>query len=235
MKIQEPHQRLQSLWGLVDLQHNELIATKLVGRRVLDVGCGYGSLVSYLTEQGFDAEGIDFDKRAVGTAHSVFPRAVVKLANTETVEAYPEHSFDSVILKDALHHLVCEGDFTASCRVFHRILKPQGRLVILDPNPMWILRAARRLAAHHDVQVPLPLALEALKQNRFEVLGVQYFETIGLPLSGGYVGVRLVPNIAALNKSVAAANRILSRLANEIGLGSQLCWRYVIHADAARS
>ena len=232
MKINNPQQRLQSLWGMIDRQHNALIASRLAGRRVLDVGCGYGSLVNYLTEQGFEAEGIDFDQESVDAAHTLFSGVKVRIENAESLEEYPSHSFDSVVLKDALHHLVCEGDFQVSSKTIRRMLKPGGRLVILDPNPTWILKTARRLAAHEDVEVGPELALRLLRENSFQPLGIGYFEIIGLPLSGGYVGVRLVPNIESLNRAMAYLNSAASKLATSAGLGRRLCWRYLIHADA---
>ena len=231
MKIEDPHRRLASLWSLIDRQHNELIARHLAGKRVLDVGCGYGSLVEHLRLSGYNAQGIDFDPVSVEAAHQLFPQAPVSLEDAETLERYPAGSFDSIVLKDALHHLVCEGNFRASSQVFRRLLVPGGRLVVLDPNPMWILKAARLLAAHRDVEVSPKRAATELRENGFAIRGMEFYEILGLPLSGGYVGVRLVPNLAFLNSSVAGLNRLASAAANGLGLGRWLCWRYIVHAD----
>jgi len=231
MKIEDPHRRLASLWGLIDRQHNGLIARHLVGKRILDVGCGYGSLVEYLRLSGHDAQGIDFDSVSVETAHQLFPRAAVSLEDAETLQRYPAASFDSIVLKDALHHLVCEGNFRASSQAFRRLLVPGGRLVVLDPNPMWILKAARYLSAHQDVEVGLERAGKELRENGFAIRGVEFYEILGLPLSGGYVGVRLVPNLPSLNAAVAALNRLASAAASHLGFGPWLCWRYIVYAD----
>jgi SAM-dependent methyltransferase len=231
MRIADPQQRLTTAWGRIDRQHNALIAARVAGNRVLDVGCGYGSLVNYLRSRGFQAEGIDFDPASIEAASRLFPEAAVHLENAESLERYPAGSFDSLVLKDALHHLVCEGDFRAACATFRRLLVPGGRVVVLDPNPMWILRLARRVAAHDDVSVDPQRALSVLGDNGFEVRGIAYYEVLGLPLSGGYVGVRLVPNWPPLNAGLAGLNRIASSVVNAFRLGPQLCWRYIIHAD----
>ena len=233
MKISNAHERLSSLWGLIDRQHNALIASRLAGTKVLDIGCGYGALVAYLATKGFDAQGVDFDGEAVTVANKLFPEAKVSLANAESLDEYPAHSFDSVILKDALHHLVCEGDFVKAAATFRRLLVPGGRLVILDPNPTWLVRLARRVSAHDDVEASPARAVAVLRENSFTVRGMEYYETIGLPLSGGYVGVRFVPNVGVLNHAVAGCNRGVSWLVNRVGLGRQLCWRYIIHADVS--
>jgi SAM-dependent methyltransferase len=234
MKIDRPQNRLRTAWGLIDRQHNQLIASRLTGTRVLDIGCGYGALVDYLRAKGFQAEGIDFDPESVEAARQLFPSAAVRLENAETLEHYPAASFDSIVLKDALHHLVCEGDFPTASRTIRRLLVPGGRVVVLDPNPMWILKLARRLAAHADVEVGPWRALSELQQNGFAVRGLAFYEVLGLPLSGGYVGLRLVPNLPPLNAALAGFNRLASASVNVLGLGSRLCWRYIVHADSVR-
>jgi SAM-dependent methyltransferase len=232
MNIPNAHKRLASLWGLIDQQHNELIASRLAGKRILDVGCGFGALVDYLTARHYDAQGVDFDPAAVSVARQVFPNARISLANAESLEAYPAGRFDSIVLKDALHHLLCEGDFVSAMASFRRLLVPGGRLVILDPNPTWILKLARRVVAHKDVEASPLRAVQVLRENAFLVKELAYYEIIGLPLSGGYVGIRFVPNLALLNHSVAGLNRVLSSLVNQIGLGRHVCWRYIVSCDA---
>lgn len=230
MKIANAPDRLSSLWGLIDAQHNQLIASRIVGPRVLDIGCGYGSLVNYLISQGFQAEGWDRDTDSISVARKLFPNAPVRRVDAED-PALVDYRFDSVVLKDCIHHLAGEGDVRVAFRNIRRLLKPQGRIVILDPNPMWILRIARTLAAHADSEASRDFTLRLLDEQGFNVKGVGFHEIIGLPLSGGYVGLRLVPNWRPLNRLVAAANNALSRLTNRLGLGPVFCWRYVIHAD----
>lgn len=104
MHIENAHQRLRFLWGRIDRQHNELIAARLTGKRVLGVGCGYRSLVAYLSERGYAAEGVDYDSESIDIAKQVFPHASVRRTNAEDLADYPDHSFDSIILKDCMHH-----------------------------------------------------------------------------------------------------------------------------------
>ena len=67
------------------------------------------------------------------------------------------------------------------------------------------------------------------------IRGTEFFETIGLPLSGGYVGVRMVPNWRACNSALAAINAVASAAVNAVGIGNRVCWRYILWADAATS
>ena len=232
MKINEAHQRLQSLWGIIDRQHNAQIAHHLkAGSRVLDVGCGYGALVAYLSQQGHDVQGVDLDAQSIEVAKAIFPDARVELGSAEDLADDFAGQFDAILLKDVLHHIVGEGDPIASFNTFARLLKDDGRIVILDPNPMWILRLARLLVRHEDPEASPQTAVKLLSEMGYTVQALTYFEVIGLPLSGGYVGYRLVPNWKPLNALVAAANALLSRMFAGLGLGRFICWRYIIRAD----
>jgi len=227
MKIIDSHQRLRTLWGWIDRQHNEQIAQCIPqGSRVLDVGCGYGSLVNYLTERDHDTEGIDLDPEAIAIALQLFPLINVNLVDAEHLDAYPDASFDCVVLRDSFHHLLWEHDSGRIFQNIRRILKTGGKLIVWDPNPMWILRLARKIVHHVDPQAPIETARLVLDREKFVIESLSYYETIGLPLSGGYVGLRLVPNVQVLNKSIAALNAVLSNRAVMLGLGPYICWRY---------
>jgi SAM-dependent methyltransferase len=231
MKIKAPHERLASVWGRIDRQHNEIIARHLLGRRVLDVGCGYGSLVNYLQERGFEAIGVDLDVKSISVGKALFPRANIRIARAEALEHEETSRFDTVILKDCLHHLIGEGDILAAFRSFDRILASPGRIVVLDPNPNSLLRLARRIIRHQDYEVPFQKAIAVLERHGFRASKIEYYEVIGLPLSGGYVGPQLVPDVPVLVGCVTTGNRILSGLLNATPLRQWFCWRYIIRAD----
>jgi len=235
MKISNPHKRLFSLWGVIDRQHNQLIASKLSGNKILDAGCGYGSLVDFLLQKGYEAKGIDFDKASVDIATRLFPNVKITPGDIEILNEYVDSSFDTIVLKDCLHHLVGDGDVGGSFKNFRRILKNNGRIVILDPNPIWILRLARKLVSHKDPEAELDSTLRLLDKEGFSVKGLEFYETIGIPLSGGYVGIRLVPNRPFLNRIIAGANSVISHLVNQLRLGKYLCWRYLVYADKKNS
>jgi len=235
VNIRNPQDRLRSLWGLIDERHNELIAQQLSGARVLDVGCGYGSLVNFLRGRGFEAEGWDADAASVDVARRLFPSAPISLRRIEDALDSETGAYDSIVLKDALHHLVAEADIERAFDRIGRLLRDGGRLVVTDPNPTWALRLARKLARHVDPEAPCELALQLLSTHGFDVREVRYHEVIGLPLSGGYVGIRWVPNWRLLNRAIASGNRRLSDALDRAGLGRGWCWRYLIAADLHRS
>ena len=98
------------------------------GRRLLDVGCGDGSLVAYLSGLGWDAEGIDVDSAAVAAARRQGLRVQL---GTLASEPYPPRSFDVLTMSHVIEHVI---DPIALLRDCHRVLKPGGTLVLFTPN-----------------------------------------------------------------------------------------------------
>lgn len=112
------------------------------GHRVLDLGCGTGTMVAELGrgQQGIDVVGIDPDPLALLRAHrkAALIGAVVTLdRGFADALPYPDASFDRVLSSFMFHHLEPEQRAPA-LREVARVLKPGGRLHLLDftaPEP----------------------------------------------------------------------------------------------------
>lgn len=106
------------------------------GHRVLDVGCGTGSLAVELGRLRPSAElvGLDPDPGALEQARRKAQRAgVVVRFDQGFADAlpYPDASFDLVLSSFVYHHL--DGDGKAGMlREARRVLKPGGSLHLLD-------------------------------------------------------------------------------------------------------
>lgn len=87
----------------IEDRNPELIKEVFQPRRVLDVGCGPGFLMHFLTELGVEAAGIDFSPASSALAPaSVRDRITVGPVNQPHVE---ERSYDLVICREVLEHL----------------------------------------------------------------------------------------------------------------------------------
>lgn len=184
--------------------------------------------MEFLGVLGYEVIGIDCNRESLAIARARFPSRDIRLTR---LEDFRDDRFDTVVLKDTLHHLCGEGDVRSALHHVTKLLRPNGRLIVWDPNPQWILKICRKIVGHHDHETPPEQARDLLVSAGFDVRGCDFFETIGLPLSGGYVGVRLVPNFSAVNKAVSRINVIFSGLAHRLGWEKHLCWRYLICAD----
>mgnify|MGYP001614339462 FL=1 len=193
MKINEPQQRLLSLYGNVDNSFNELISKYIKGKNILDLGCGYGALVNYLNKSGYNILGIDHDKDSINKGKKIFGNINIKIGTIDGLSL--QTKFDTIILKDCIHHIY--GESTDPIEAFskiHNLLTPKGRIIIFDPNINLIIKIARFLIKHKDPECSFKNAIKLLEQTNFKILETEYYDTFGIALSGGYVGPKFIPN-----------------------------------------
>ncbi|MCC6155661.1 MAG: class I SAM-dependent methyltransferase [Candidatus Hydrogenedentes bacterium] len=96
--------------------------------RTLDVGCGDGAIPA-----AFDAEqvfGFDVSPRCARLSSRCGVPSIV--ADATQALPFAAESFDTVYCVDVLHHL--EGKQPPLLREIHRILRPEGRLAIVEPD-----------------------------------------------------------------------------------------------------
>jgi demethylmenaquinone methyltransferase/2-methoxy-6-polyprenyl-1,4-benzoquinol methylase len=116
-------------------------------RRLLDVASGTGDLALEIQDQCPDCEVIASDFCAEMLAHAA-SRGIAKTLVADALNLpFPEGSFDVVTVAFGLRNM---ADYPAALREMRRVLKPGGRLLILDFSlPGGILRTPYRLYLHH--------------------------------------------------------------------------------------
>ncbi|HEU5196651.1 MAG TPA: methyltransferase domain-containing protein [Methylomirabilota bacterium] len=106
------------------------------GQRVLDVGCGTGTLAVLVKSlhPAVDVTGLDPDPRALARARRKAMRAGVEVRLDEGFAdalPYAPASFDHVFSSFMLHHLP-SAEKVAALREARRVLRPAGTLELLD-------------------------------------------------------------------------------------------------------
>jgi 2-polyprenyl-3-methyl-5-hydroxy-6-metoxy-1,4-benzoquinol methylase len=100
--------------------------------RVLDLGCGHGSILHALRTLGFHhLEGVDLSAEQVAIARKEFPQ-VEHMALAEKLQS-THHSYDLIILFDVIEHLTKQE----LLNLFHLIdlrLASGGVLIVHTPN-----------------------------------------------------------------------------------------------------
>ena len=112
----------------------------LVGRRLLDVGCGTGSGIAPMLERGYEFTGLDISPRMLEIAREK-AGADVPL-HVGDMRALPDlGEFDLIwSLCDALNHLLSEEELVAAFAGFRRNLAPGG-VVAFDVDTLATFRA----------------------------------------------------------------------------------------------
>lgn len=137
---------LSSRFGKLRARDRLLDSLGLTGsERVLDVGCGHGLLLIGAAKRlpGGEATGIDLwsaRDQARNSAEATLANARLEgVADRVRVETgdmralpFPDGTFDAVVLSLAIHNVPGRGDRARVIREIVRVLRPGGRVAILD-------------------------------------------------------------------------------------------------------
>jgi SAM-dependent methyltransferase len=110
--------------------------------RVLEVGCGLGHLLGWLTAH-HRVFGTDINLWALRQAQLNVPQGHFALASAEDLGAFPDGSFQIVIAKHVLEHL---SHPERSISEMSRVLAPGGVLLAVTPNLDSPMRAVKKEA-----------------------------------------------------------------------------------------
>jgi len=109
------------------------------GQRILDVGCGTGTLALLIQQRhpDTDVHGIDGDPKILEIARDKAARARATIA-FECAMAwelpYPDATFDLVVSSLVFHHLATDDKRRAAGEIL-RVLRPSGTLLLADFGP----------------------------------------------------------------------------------------------------
>jgi len=100
------------------------------GERLLDIGCGNGSLVGIATVKFDEVYGCDISKTALQEANRKETQTVCSDLN-EVFLPYKSESFDAITCIEVIEHVL---DPIHLLGEINRVLQPRGQLILSTPN-----------------------------------------------------------------------------------------------------
>jgi len=134
------------------------------GTRLLDIGCGDGTLLALLQSRFRAAQGIDISEEAVRLARQKGMEASILNLNLEPLP-YPDGNFDVVTILSTLQYIYDLDKFLKECR---RVLSGSGVMLMSVPNMRALWRIGRLL-----IQGSFPRV--SLDQEGFDGGTLHYF------------------------------------------------------------
>jgi len=101
----------------------------VAGKRLLEIGCGYGAFLVLAQRMGAEVVGLDISEHAAHVAREEYGLNV--LCSTLEEAGFPDHHFEVVTFFDVLEHVPDPVSFVWE---IVRILRPDGTLFFLVPN-----------------------------------------------------------------------------------------------------
>jgi ubiquinone/menaquinone biosynthesis C-methylase UbiE len=225
-----PLDRIYDSTTASETAYRSLLARVQPGDRVLEYGCGLGSLAFELARQGAFVVGIDISSVAVhGARQRAAEDGLTNLAfvvgNAEAVPC-ADATFDVVVGSGVLHHL----DVDHACHELARVLRPSGWAVFLEPlghNPA--VNLFRRLTPSMRTADEHPLRVGDLRRagQSFRQVNGQYFYLVAL---GGLALRRL----GAGPRVMTALERVDRRLLARVPYLRRHAWTVVLRFEGPR-
>lgn len=138
---------------------------------ILDIGCGLGGIVFWLTERGFaNVVGIDISEEEVAAAHTLGLDRVEKGDIRDFSSPKP---YDVIFALDVLEHFKKE-EIPDVLRRIHNVLSPGGVLIIKTPNAEGLFGSRLRYADFtHEIAFTESSLREILSLAGFTLAGVR--------------------------------------------------------------
>jgi SAM-dependent methyltransferase len=158
----------------------------LKGKRVVDLGCGFGWASRFMREQGARSVlGPDLSRNMIERAQAQTADGAVeyRIADLDRLDL-PEAAFDLTYSALTVHYI---RDFGRLMRVIHEALAPGGHLVFAIEHPIFMAAAHPRWIGDEGGRKTWPVnsySVEGEQQTDWFVKGVlKYHRTLGTTLN----------------------------------------------------
>jgi SAM-dependent methyltransferase len=178
--------QVKGLHGAPEWPAIRALLPSIAGKRVVDLGCGFGWASRWMRERGaISVLGLDLSENMISRAKADTSDAAItyRIADLETF-SLPEAAFDLAYSVLTLHYI---SDFDRLVSTVHRSLVPGAEFVFTIEHPIFMAATHPHWMEDEDGCKTWPVnryAIEGERQTDWFVKGVvKYHRTIGTTLN----------------------------------------------------
>jgi 2-polyprenyl-3-methyl-5-hydroxy-6-metoxy-1,4-benzoquinol methylase len=122
----------ESFFRKVNLKFKEMLGD-VKHKKILDIGCGVGSISFYLARRGANVTGIDLSSNLIEYCKKEAKRRMLNIQFKEMnaqIPDFEDESFDIVVGSRVVHHIPEIKVFFKECK---RLLKERGFIAFIEP------------------------------------------------------------------------------------------------------
>lgn len=151
------------------------------GLPVLDLGCGSGVFLELVRETGRSGVGVELADEAVQIARGKGLN-IVQDQVLHFLETQPAASYGAIYCAHLIEHLV-PADAVCLLAECSRVLVPNGRLIVITPNPvsLYVISETFWLDPTHVRPYPAPLLERMMLRAGFKLLSSGHDDPPGFP------------------------------------------------------
>ena len=98
---------------------------------ILEAGCGTGRVVKYLSDLGYNIEGIELGEKSVTDINQLEPSLKISVGDITDIDK-PDDTYDRILSYGVIEHFIDGPD--VPLLEMKRVLKPDGKLIITVPS-----------------------------------------------------------------------------------------------------
>ena len=170
-------------YGKTDFRwHNlrKLVKKYVVGKSILDAGCGTGHTTLELLNDGYEVTAIDlsqglvdFTKRIIKENNYTGDVYVLNLTNAKVLG---ENKFDTILCLDVLEHI---RDDKLAIKNLYYILKKNGHLIVSVPALRFLYGIRDKKIGHYR-RYGRDELIEKLRASGFDIVDIRYWNFLGV-------------------------------------------------------
>ena len=198
----------------------------VVGKYILDAGCGTGHTTLELLNEGYDVTAIDISQELVDFTQRIIKEnkymGNVYALDLTNAKVLGENKFDTVVCLDVLEHI---RDDELVLRNLCYILKKNGHLIVSVPALRFLYGLRDKKVGHYR-RFKRNELIEKLKTAGFEIVDLRYWNLLGV--------LPFLFSEKVLHKEVYEEMRYLRKSSFSIALNALLDWWFTTIENTVR-